>query len=112
MKFPDSALGGDRGFQHARDGFDECSGLDRFRERGRRAEAASSTLFPRQPTVAPASDTAALVLRIQGTFKTVLHHKDIRHRGIDQGMDLCRQAAPRTAHATGSEFFFFPFAAC
>ncbi len=32
--------------------------------------------------------------------------------GIDEGVDLGRQAAPRAAHATGSESFFLPFAAC
>ena len=33
-------------------------------------------------------------------------------RGIDKRMDLCRQAAPRAAHATGSIVFFLALAAC
>ena len=33
-------------------------------------------------------------------------------RGIDERVDLRRQAAPRATHATGSALFFLPFAAC
>lgn len=33
--------------------------------------------------------------------------RDGQPGGIDQGMDLGRQAAPRAAHATGSDLFFY-----
>ncbi len=37
---------------------------------------------------------------------------DVQPHGIDEGVNLHRQFAPRTAHTTGSEVPFFPFAAC
>ena len=37
---------------------------------------------------------------------------DGQPHGIDEGVDLGRQPAPRAAHATGSDRFFLPFAAC
>ena len=37
---------------------------------------------------------------------------DGQTHGIDKGVDLGRQAAPRATHATGSEGFFLPFAPC
>lgn len=32
--------------------------------------------------------------------------------GIDEGVDLCRQATPRATHAIGSAVFFLPLAPC
>ena len=38
--------------------------------------------------------------------------RDRQAAGVDQGVDLGRQAAARATHATGSVVFFWALAAC